>query len=67
MNLNETGCEGVDWIHDKLRWRPLVNEQMDVGLRHCTPWSQLIRCTLSTICMALLCQPITLGSTSVCR
>jgi hypothetical protein len=33
MDLQEVGCEGMDWIdlaHDRGRWRPLVNAVMNL-------------------------------------
>jgi hypothetical protein len=33
MDLQEVGCEGMDWIdvaEDRDRWRPLVNAVMDI-------------------------------------
>jgi len=35
MGLEETGCEGVDWIHmthDRDRWRAVVNTVMNIWL-----------------------------------
>jgi hypothetical protein len=35
MDLRETGCEGVDWIHlaqDANRWRAVVNAVMNLRL-----------------------------------
>jgi hypothetical protein len=34
MNLKETGCEGVGWIHlaqDRVHWQVLVNMVMNLG------------------------------------
>jgi hypothetical protein len=33
MDLRETGCKGVDWMHlaqDRFRWRALVNTVMNL-------------------------------------
>jgi hypothetical protein len=33
MDLQEVGCEGMDWIvltQDKDRWQPVVNEVMNL-------------------------------------
>jgi len=35
MDLKETGCEGVDWIHldqDKVQWRVLRNRKMNLRI-----------------------------------
>jgi hypothetical protein len=35
MNLEEIGCEGVDWIHlaqNNVQWRAIVNTVIDIRI-----------------------------------
>jgi hypothetical protein len=46
MNLKETGCKGVDWIHlvqDREQWRALVNKLMN--LRAPYNYGNFLRCS----------------------